>query len=111
MIKCYRVGKKDPSKDSDTRSILATFQRLCDVNMIMLAATQKPKGVPGGVHEDLPLPWAIKRKTLHQNIVIPARKEMDQVKIKWQYDNLIINGYKVEENDTWDIVKTKLSQK
>ena len=55
------------------------------------------------MYEDLPLAWAINRGILHQNIVIPARKT------KWQYDNLIINGYKVGENDTWDIVK--LSQK
>ncbi len=53
MVCCFRIGKQDPSKDNDTRTILVTFIRSSDVTTIKAAARKKNQGVPGGIQEDL----------------------------------------------------------
>ena len=113
IVRCYRVGKPDTSRQTDSRTILAKFLRSDDVSMIMAAARKKPKGTPGGVQEDLPPTWAKKRQELHQKFVVPARQQLgaDKVKFKWQQDSLYINQVMVDPNISWESLKTKLQGK
>ena len=110
ITKCYRVGKPDPTKSTDMRTILVTFLRQNDVSVILTAAGKKPKGVPGGVREDLPIAWAKRRQELFKTYIVPARKEIPGVKIKWDKDTVLINNIKMGSTDLpWNEVKPRIN--
>ncbi len=82
ILSCFRIGKPDPNKTDDIRTIVAKFLRSNDVSLIITATRKKPKGSPGGVQEDLPLSWAKTRQELHKKFVIPTRTEPGSKNIK-----------------------------
>ena len=110
ILDCFRIGKPDPAKGTDTRTILVKFSRTSDVHAIITAARKKPKGTPGGVSEDLPASWAATRRQFHKKYIQPARQQLgaDKVKVKWQQDVLFINSIKINPEDSWATVKQKL---
>ncbi len=47
ILCCFRIGKPNPNKTDDTRTILAKFLRSNDVSLIITAARKKPKVAQG----------------------------------------------------------------
>lgn len=103
----HKVGKPLVGPQ-DTRPILARFLRYQDVQDIKDAAKKKPKGMPGGVQEDLPSKWAQKRKFLHDNFLKPARNLNIELTVKWFRDKLSINDNTVDPNSPWSEFKKLL---
>ena len=89
---------------------MATFLYHSDVEKVMIAARKKQKGKPGGVHIDLPLKIAQKRKKLHEEFIKPARNA-GVTKFRWIQDKLIINGLEIKDGDTWASVQQTVLNK
>ena len=113
FIKCFRIGKPNQN-GSDNSAYLVKFLRTNDKQTVLNSAFKKPRGVKGGVREDLPLKWAKSRSEQYMKFVLPARQSEDYInpKIKWlNGDNLEINGHKVSPSDTWSTIQTYLQKK
>lgn len=110
IVQSFRIGKPSLVRPHDTRTILAKFLRLGDAELILSAARKKSKGTPGGVQEDLPFEWAKIRSDLYKRFVQPAREEFgsDKVRIKWQETTLFINKTKINPQEEWATMKTKI---
>ena len=116
ITKAFRIGKPSTSQSSqfDNRSILASFLRQSDTQMIMAAAFKKPKGTKGGVRRDLPFEWASRRSELYKKFIIPAQKDQQvqkPLKIRWQRDTLQINDHTCSLTDSWQTTKKQIQKK
>ncbi len=108
--RCYYVGKPSTSGTGQSRPIVAKFLRFTDVIQIMQASRKKPKGTPGGVHEDLPIQWAQARQELHRKFVMPLKRDNVKVKIRWLQDTLYLNDKRIYITDSLESVKDNITR-